>query len=324
MSTHANDRPKATTQVDPEEIQTTRSEKLLAVVLTGFLLVGGLWLYFNLDDIPSEPSQPVFYGAYEEFASPADREAITAHNGARRQLQRATFQEEGLREQLEIRREAYRTALDAGRPPAELEQSYQRAQQAYERAQARTQAARDDVSRLKPAADAASERSIAAGRRAQQQFDDKRRDHDRNTFLLRLAYVLLTAGGAYWQLGRVRGRRPRWLVLSIAFVAFAAIQAIVMAVDYSSDYVDYRDAGLLTISLAGIAMTVAAFIALQRYLARRLPQRRVRKRECPFCGFPVTDNDRCEGCGREVFANCGRCGSRRRVGTAYCAFCGEA
>ena len=33
------------THVDVEEIQTTKSEKLLALVLAGFLLVGGLWSY---------------------------------------------------------------------------------------------------------------------------------------------------------------------------------------------------------------------------------------------------------------------------------------
>jgi hypothetical protein len=57
-----------------------------------------------------------------------------------------------------------------------------------------------------------------------------------------------------------------------------------MAVDYSSDYLDYRDVGLLTISLGGIAMTIAAFIAPQRYLARRIPQRRVRKGSVPSAG----------------------------------------
>jgi hypothetical protein len=57
-----------------------------------------------------------------------------------------------------------------------------------------------------------------------------------------------------------------------------------MAVDYSSDYLDYRDVGLLTISLGGIAMTIAAFITLQRYLARRIQQRRVRKGSVPSAG----------------------------------------
>jgi len=37
-------------RVSVEEIETTKSEKLLAVVLAVFLLIGGLWAYARLDD----------------------------------------------------------------------------------------------------------------------------------------------------------------------------------------------------------------------------------------------------------------------------------
>ena len=66
-----------------------------------------------------------------------------------------------------------------------------------------------------------------------------------------------------------------------------------------------------------------AFVALQRYLAGRVPLRRVRKRECPFCGFPVGENEHCEGCGREVVAECATCSQPRRVGTLHCGACGS-
>ena len=38
-----------TTRVEVEDIETTRSEKLLAAVLTAFLLAGLLWVYFHVD-----------------------------------------------------------------------------------------------------------------------------------------------------------------------------------------------------------------------------------------------------------------------------------
>ena len=41
---------QVSTRVDVEEIQTTKSEKLLAVVLAGFLLIGGIWVYVKIDD----------------------------------------------------------------------------------------------------------------------------------------------------------------------------------------------------------------------------------------------------------------------------------
>jgi hypothetical protein len=97
-----------------------------------------------------------------------------------------------------------------------------------------------------------------------------------------------------------------------------------MAGDYVTDYVDPLDFGPLVLAVAGIALTLGAFAILQRYLARRVPLRRVRRHECPFCGFPVADNERCEGCGREVVADCATCTAPRRVGTLHCGACGHA
>jgi hypothetical protein len=38
-------------RADVEDIQTTRSEKLLAVLLAAFLLLGGVWTYQKIDDV---------------------------------------------------------------------------------------------------------------------------------------------------------------------------------------------------------------------------------------------------------------------------------
>jgi len=108
----------------------------------------------------------------------------------------------------------------------------------------------------------------------------------------------------------------------MAAVAAVALLAAVMAVDYLSDYVEITDLGVLVLSIAGALMTLAAFAALQRYLARRIPERRVRKRECPFCGYPAGANRHCEGCGRDVVAQCATCDAPRRVGTRHCSACG--
>ena len=77
--------------------------------------------------------------------------------------------------------------------------------------------------------------------------------------------------------------------------------------------------------LRNMPVDVGAFIGLQRWLARRIPGRRVRNRECPFCGHPVRGaGPHCEGCGREVLAACAACEQPRRVGASYCAQCGSA
>ena len=39
-----------TRTIDIEQLQTTKSEKLLALVLAVFLLIGGVWAYQEIDD----------------------------------------------------------------------------------------------------------------------------------------------------------------------------------------------------------------------------------------------------------------------------------
>nr|MDQ3936986.1 hypothetical protein [Actinomycetota bacterium] len=142
------------------------------------------------------------------------------------------------------------------------------------------------------------------------------------SFARRLALVVVLLGAAYALLARQRGRRSRWLPTGIAAVAAVALFAAVMAIDYLTDYVEITDLGVLVLSGAGVAMTIVAFAALQRYLARRLPERRVRRRECPFCGYPTGDGSHCSGCGRDVVGACTSCSAPRRVGTRHCAACG--
>jgi hypothetical protein len=91
--------------------------------------------------------------------------------------------------------------------------------------------------------------------------------------------------------------------------------------DYITDYVDPLDLGPLVLSLFGIAVMLLAFAVLQGYLANRIPLSRVRKRECPFCGYPVRGNQRCDGWGREVVASCAAWGADQRIGVLHCGAC---
>src|SRR4030095_13336254 len=63
--------------VDVEEIQTTKSEKLLAVVLAIFLLIGAVWTYQKIDDMVAATVAPV-----QVELSPADQAAIARSTAA--------------------------------------------------------------------------------------------------------------------------------------------------------------------------------------------------------------------------------------------------
>lgn len=299
-----------TTVVDVEEIESTKSEKLLAVVLALFLLVGGVWTYVKTDDYVRD-------AIGEPVPTAAESAALLGLQNAQTQLFEARTEADRALQQLELRREAYRTALDADRPAARLEREYRSAARAYEDAQQAIATAEAAAAAAEPAANRASER-------LGKEREDRRQARELISFGLRLAFVVASILAGYWLLARLRRRGSRYFPVALAFVGYAAVLAVVLAADYITDYVDPLDLGPLFLSLFGIAATLLALVALQRHVARRIPFRRARRRECPYCGFSVGPTEHCEGCGRAVVAACERCGNSRRVGTQHCGACGAA
>src|SRR4051794_28211058 len=142
-----------TTRVDVEEIETTKGEKLLAAILAGFLLVGVLWIYFHVDVDREHP-----FREPRAALSASDRAALDRAQRAASQVRRAAGLERVRRRVLIDRREAYRTALDAGSSSPRLKQRYQRAQAGYARAQAQRRTAARERAAAQTAADAAQQR----------------------------------------------------------------------------------------------------------------------------------------------------------------------
>lgn len=299
------------TRVPAEDIEVTTGEKVLAVVLAVFISIGAVWAYVRIDDLGTKD------GVVTVQLTQSEGAAIEAHRAALRDRFDAQRGARAARREVAFSREAYRTALDAGQPSSALKQDYGAAQEALANAERRVDAARARVDETAPAANRAQARQS----REQQ---GNQAGHDRRTFALRLALLVAMLGSAYYLLGRMRRRRSRYLPAIYAWIGASGVLALVMAGDYTGHYVEFSETGPLAISLAGIVLTLVAIVALQRYLARRIPARRVRRGECPFCGFPVRGGRHCEGCGRLVVSECSRCHEPRRVGTEHCAACGKA
>lgn len=299
-----------TRTIDIEQLQTTKSEKLLSLVLAVFLLIGGVWAYQEIDD-------GVRSALPARNATPAERRAIQALELSELQRSSADAAVARTREELELRREAYRTALDAGDPAAALRVRYRAAERALDQARA-------DLAAVERAQAAARPAAAAARKRLGGDVEERRERQDLVILALRVGAGLGFLLAAFFLLTRLRDRGSRWFPLSGSVVLFATVYAFVVAIDYLTDYFDPFDAGILLLALLGAGATVVAFWLLQRYLARRLPLRRVRSRQCPYCGFPVGDDARCEGCGREVQAPCAHCAAPRRVGAPFCGACGRA
>ena len=307
------------TRVDVEEIEVTRGQRLLTVLLAGFLLLGGLWSYGQLDRTDDRPS---FSEPLAE-PTPAQRSVLDRRDETSGMAVNAANLVRVRRQALTDRREAYRTALDEGRRDPGLARRYREAQRRYTAAQALARR-RDAQSQ---AAETAAQRVDAALHRLVEarvkQIEDQRRHNRRITVGLRLALVIGLLVAALRLMVWQRRRRSRWALTGYAGVGAAGALALIMGLDYLTDWIDFVALGPLALAIAGAAITLVALGALQRHLTRRLPGRRVRRGECPFCGYPARGGEHCEGCGRSVIAPCAQCHAARRVGTAHCAACGQ-
>jgi hypothetical protein len=280
--------------------------------LTVFFLIGGIWTYAKVDNVVRSELMSV-----DAYFTADERAAVDRANGAQERLDGAERALAQAQVDLELARERYRTAHDADQPAGDLEAAYRAAESTYSSARFEVDRARAEVAATRPAADAAYER-------AADEAQDASVRAELITFAIRLALLLTTLGCAYWLLIRMRRSGSRYLPVAFALVGFAALLALVMTGDYVGHHIDVEQLGPLVLSLTGIGLTLGAFWWLQRYLARRIPQRRVRKGECPFCGYPARSGEHCEGCGRSVIGECTTCHELRRVGTFHCGACGAA
>jgi hypothetical protein len=351
--------PPRPTDVGREELTTTRFERFLAVILAVFLLIGLLWLYaepldrtddqryddrytYVQDDAsapdapsvvaptaapPTATAQPAREAVTPPGADlaptpvpeagpvgdprPGDEELVGRLNDAQIAVSRASAEVAARTENVESTREAYRTRLDAGEPADDYKRTFETAERELATAKATLTSAQEALDRVD-----------LPGRQAQQRLakaaDDQREHRQRQTFLLRLALAVGSLALSVLMLHQLHRRRPRYTLLGMSAVAASTALAIVM----TGDYIDIEAVGPIVLAVAGSVITLVAFVAYQRWLARRLPERRVRKGECPFCGYPSRDGTHCQGCGRETLAPCTACSQPRRVGARHCAVCG--
>lgn len=302
-----------TTRVDIEEIESTRSEKFLAVVLLAFLLIGTIWFYVKVDVwVPGGP---------EYAAGPAEQRAHQAQDDAWKQQVGAEEVVEREKSELALAKNDFDIAVAKGDDAADAETEYKQAETELREAQRRLGEAQQQTR--------SAERAVARFDRARQE----RADHSGHNWAVagvRLGFIVGWLIASLRIVSNLRRRQTRFLPLAFAAVGTGVITALVYATDYITDYIDPLDLGPIVLSAAGAAATLASFVGLQRWLARRIPGRRVRNGECPFCGHPVRGAaeslgaPHCEGCGREVIASCAACSQPRRVGSPHCGACGAA
>lgn len=303
-------------------IEFSRAERILALGMVVFLLVGGAWVFNRIQRLPTRPD----YHAIEQRHISAELQS--EYWQAQNTLNTALAATGRLREELsvaateyEFRREEFRVMNERGILDAAREKAYLDALARFERlradmgvAMAVEEGAR---TRLEPLANQWKALQTKVGeehRRAQLRFEWQ-------LFLFRMLYAIPSFVLALLLFQRLRRRESHYLIFATALIGAATLQLLYLVSLYSWHLL--RDVAQIAIAVIGTALCMAGIVMIRRHWLspERVLTTRVRRGQCFNCGAPAEKHVYCPACGEELQKRCLGCGENRPVKAAFCPHC---
>jgi hypothetical protein len=157
-------------------------------------------------------------------------------------------------------------------------------------------------------------------------------------FLITLPLFLI---GHVWY-RKSKAKNSKYSILPLILLIVGGITFLQVLMMYASSWIPFEFFGKLLEWLAdlpfgrllihylfvflGIAVFGALIINIQRRLfsEKRIALKRLHKKECPFCAFPLLFSDKfCSGCGEELRIKCSHCETSTLKVLANCQGCGK-
>lgn len=308
--------------------EVTRTEKVLAMALVVFLLIGGLRIAADINAVFPYPDYMELRGQF--IPAPMEQEI----NNLRQQqneklanLQRLQENERDLRLEYEVAREEYRTLLDRGIDDREKKARWEQARTVLEKTISAVKAAETDLRDFQTNSLGPQEKVyMEAENRLQQRLGQLTRHRDLQAGLALMAYALAVFALSLWvaSLFRTKPLLSRYAVIGTSFLGFGVLQMLVISYRVGYPFLH----GLLPIewiiSLAGSGLSVAGIIFLKnKYLSpEAIKSRRLWKKACPGCGFQQPGNY-CLRCGLAQKHHCSNCGLQTNKFSPWCEECGS-
>ena len=322
------DRQDALDQVEHEyaqQVETGRAERILAIGMVVFMLIGGAWVLNRTAALVPYPDRRVF----EDRAGVAvERESVNRLNVQLAEAQRILDERSGelsrALSMYEYTREEYRVGLERGKDDPAVKAAYEKAREAYERAANAAEIARRVRERFALELESASARLQERDLTINREYERAIAGRELKIFVFRAAYALPIFAASLMVWVRARRAGSRYLILATAFLTFGIFQVVLMTLQYSWHLLKGFVQPVL--SLVGTLACASALVAIRRYVFNPARTARVRfwKGLCPHCGFPKSAGDHCPSCGGKLTEVCGSCGERRYVDAPYCPHCGAA
>lgn len=310
------------------EREVSRAEKILALALAAFLLVGGIRLAWTIDQAFPRPDYQAIYRSFglEDLQKELDllrvEEAKLGEVVGRNQEA-----ETRARLDYEVAREEYRTLLDRGVDDPAKRRKWEQARSTLEQAVAAKKAAetklrifREEL--LNPKQEAVD--NARAGLSREVERLNRARDIKAGSACLGYALLSFALSLVVFNYFRRSPKVARYSVIGTSVLGFGAVQVLVVSFKTVLPFLRGVVPVEWIISLGGSAISIAGLVYLRnRFLAAPVVRRRrLWKGSCPACGFPRTGTF-CPWCGAEQTVSCPHCGEKTSQHLPYCESCGK-
>ncbi|MBK5190192.1 MAG: zinc ribbon domain-containing protein [Methanosarcinales archaeon] len=307
---------------EAERLETTRGEKILAFAMVIFLLIGGINVLNELEDIPDRPLIDTYNEKYGVYTLGAEERSIeTELETASKTLGNANDEYLRAKGDYLFKREEYRVILDKGETDEVKEREHEEARERYEKSQVRLDSAQAVYGEIRGRLEQKREEVLTARESAS---DEYRRDYQiyrLKVLAIRLAFVLPLLAVAIIVFLKAKKARSKYTIHANAFMAFASLLLMYMIIENVWAVVH-----IIGISILGaVACAVSlAYLKKQFFSFERISMSRLKENKCPWCGFPFRyDMLFCQNCGKKLAVKCPECGKMRPILARFCPNCGK-
>ena len=309
---------------ETSQLETTRAERFLALAMIVFLLIGGAWVFREIQTLPPRPDWVAIEERHlsqelkEEYRTTEATFYEAQNNLSMRQdaVNKASLE-------YEFRREEYRVALDKGIEDPEREAVYLDALKRFEDAQLEVEVATTLAVRSQARMDELRHTWNSAQEKIQLDYAQAQRQFEWKLFLLRILFAIPVFMLSLLTFAHLRKRNSNYLVFGTALIGFASLQLAYLFALYAWHLL--RDVAQIVVSVTGTALCIVGIVWIRRYVldSERVARARVRKGQCPSCGTGAGDQMYCISCGEALQKKCQSCGNNRPVHSEFCPQCGE-
>ncbi len=307
---------------DYEKSEATRGEKILASAMVIFLLMGGIYILNDLDNIPEKPHINFYYEKYNVYVLENEQNSINSElRIASDTLSAVKDEYSDNREYYLFKREEYRVVVDKGGTDEIKEGEYEKAREMYEQSRIKLDDAQAVYNSIENRLDQKGEELSNAHKLARDDYNAVHQVYRLKVLAVRLAFVMPLLLVAIFIFLRAKKVKSKYTIHANAFMAFASLLLIYMTI------VDvWKAAHVIGISIFGAsacAITLA-YLKKQFFSFERISMRRLRDNKCPWCNFPIGHaTTYCQNCGRKLAEKCPECGEMRPILTPFCPNCGS-